>query len=438
MQYKAQFETFLQSVDYEPQIVKDFRKEAFEHFLKIGYPTKRHEHWRFTNLSSLAKIDYELPNGELSTINQKLVNDHSFENSHKIVIVNGILDVKLSTLNGFPEQITIKDISELSNNLNQNSIRNNTNPFILLNKAFVSGGYYIEIDSNYIEDKPLHILNIISDEKDNIQYHQQNLIKIGKNSQVSIIEENVITNKKELFKNTVYNIQVDENSTLSHILIQQNHAKSKELNHIFVKQQDNSTYKTQLINIGGSLIRNDLNIQIDGQNCDTDISGLSLLSGKDHVENYTVVSHNKSNSNSRQLFKYILDGSSEGVFNGLVSVQPNAQKTDSQQTNKNILLSKNALMNSNPQLEIYADDVKCSHGSATGELDDDVIFYLRSRGIDLLAAKSLLIEGFAKEVIDKIKIDEVKQKLNEALLCWLNKQSARMNGYSILIKELKK
>ena len=145
------------------------------------------------------------------------------------------------------------------------------------------------------------------------------------------------------------------------------------------------------------------------------------MTGKDHVENYTVINHNKPNSNSRQLFKYILNKSSEGVFNGLVTVQPDAQKTDSQQTNKNILLSKKALMNSNPQLEIYADDVKCSHGSATGELDDDAIFYLRSRGIDLMTAKSLLIEGFAKEVIDKIKIDSVKEKLNVELQKWLTK-----------------
>jgi len=141
-----------------------------------------------------------------------------------------------------------------------------------------------------------------------------------------------------------------------------------------------------------------------------------LLSSHDHIENYTVINHNKPNSNSQQMFKFILDDSSEGVFNGLVTVQPDAQKTDSQQTNKNILLSKKALMNSNPQLEIYTDDVKCSHGSATGELDDDAIFYMRSRGLDLMAAKTLLIEGFAKEVTDKIKIDSVREKLNSKII----------------------
>lgn len=426
IQYKSQFEQFLQSHNDEPQAVQDFRKAAFENFLKIGYPTKRHENWRFTNLTSLAKTEYRFPNGKLNKINNNIISEYSFDNSHRIVFINGKFDAELSSLDRIAKRITIKNITEIFSDLNQNSTKNDTNPFILLNKAFASGGYYIEIDSNYIEDKPLHILNIISDEKDDIQHHHYNLIKVGKNSQISVIEEIVNTNQKELFKNTVYNIQVDENSTLSHILLQQNHAKSKDLNHIFIEQQDNSTYKTQLINIGGDLIRNDLNVQINGGHCDTDISGLSLLSGKDHVENYTVVSHNKPNSNSKQLFKYILDESSEGVFNGLVIVQPDAQKTDSQQTNKNILLSQNALMNSNPQLEIYADDVKCSHGSATGELDEDAIFYLRSRGIDLLAAKSLLIEGFAKEVINKIKIDSVKQKLNEALLCWLDKQSTRV------------
>lgn len=416
IQNKAQFETFLQSQSDEPQAMQNQRKEAFNKFLQIGYPSKRHENWRFTNLTALTKTEYRFTNGETNKIDDNIISKYSIDNSHRIVFINGAFNTELSALDGITKQITIKNASEYFSDINNNSTKNNTNPFILLNKAFASGGFYIEINSNYIEDKPLHILNIISDEKDNIQQHHQNLIKIGKNSQISIIEENVNTNQKELFKNTVYNIQVAENSILSHILLQQDHAKSKNLNHIFVEQQDNSTYYTQMINIGGDLIRNDINVQINGENCDTDISGLSLLSGKDHVENYTVVSHNKPNSNSRQLFKYILDESAEGVFNGLVTVQPDAQKTDSQQTNKNILLSKKALMNSNPQLEIYADDVKCSHGSATGKLDEDAIFYLRSRGIDLMAAKSLLIEGFAREVTDKIKIESVKEKLNFKIL----------------------
>ncbi|MEE9572869.1 MAG: Fe-S cluster assembly protein SufD [Candidatus Neomarinimicrobiota bacterium] len=424
MQYKAQFETFLQSVSGEPQNIKDFRKDAFKNFLKIGYPTKRHENWRFTNLNSLVKTEYRLPNREIGKFDHNLIGNYGVDNCHRIVFINGRFDAKLSTFDHTTERITIKNTTEIFSDSNQTSIKNDADPFILLNKAFVSGGYYIEIDSNYTEAKPLHILNIIYDEKGNSQNHHFNLIKVGDNSQVSIIEENVNISQKDLFKNTVYKISVDENSTLSHILLQKDHTKSKNLNHIFVDQQDNSTYSTQMINIGGKLVRNEINVQINGENCDTDISGLSLLSGNNHVDNYVIVTHDKPNSSSRQLFKYILDESSEGVFNGLVTVQPDAQKTDSQQTNKNILLSKNALMNSNPQLEIYADDVKCSHGSATGELDEDAIFYLRSRGIDLLAAKSLLIEGFAKEVIDKIKIDSIKEKLSAKLFKWLD----QLNG----------
>jgi Fe-S cluster assembly protein SufD len=413
---KTQFEIFLQSQTDEPRTVKDFRKDAFGRFLEIGYPTKKQESWRYTNLSSLVKTNYQTSNGETSKIDNNIISKYSIENSLRIVFINGIYDNKLSSIEGISKQITIRNITDSFSDLNYDFDDIDTNPFILLNNAFVSGGYLIEIESNYIEDKPLHILNIISDENNNIQLHQQNLINIGNNSQVSIIEENVNTNKKDLFKNTVYNIQVDENSLLSHILLQQNSTTSKELNHIFVEQKDNSTYKTQLISIGGGLIRNNMNVQINGENCNSDISGLSLLTGKDHIENYTIVGHNKPNSNSQQLFKYILNESSEGVFNGLVTVQPDAQDTDSQQTNKNILLSKKALMNSNPQLEIYADDVKCSHGSATGELDEDAIFYLRSRGIDIMTAKSLLIEGFAREVTDKIKIDSVKDKLNSEIM----------------------
>jgi len=420
-QQKAQFEIFLQSQGDEPRAIRNVRENAFNNFLKIGYPTKKQESWRYTNLSSLVKTKYQLSNREASKIDNNIISEHSIENSHRIVFVNGIFDNKFSSIKDISKQITIRNISDSFSEITNASIANNANPFILLNRAFTSGGYFIKVESNYIEDKPLHILNIISNEKDLVQYHQQNLIKIGKNSQVSIIEENVNPNKKELFKNTIYNIQIDENSLMSHILLQQNHTKYKELNHIFVEQKDSSTYNTQLISIGGDFIRNNVNVQINGENCNTDISGLSLLSDKDHIENYTVINHNKPNSNSQQLFKYILDGASEGVFNGLVSVKPDAQNTDSQQTNKNILLSKKVLMNSNPQLEIYADDVKCSHGSATGELDEDAIFYLRSRGIDLTTAKSLLIEGFAKEVTDKIKIDSIKEKLNVELIKWLAK-----------------
>ena len=350
-----------------------------------------------------------------------IISEHSIENSHRIVFINGVIDPELSAIEDISKQITIRNISNSFSDLKYDYDEIDTNPFILLNKAFAYCGYLIDIDSNYIEDKPLHLLNIISNEKDLIQHHQQNLIKIGKDSQVSFIEETVNTNKKELFKNTISNIQVDENSLMSHILLQRNLSNSKEINHIFVEQKDNSTYKTQLISIGGDFIRNNMSVQINGENCNTDISGLSLLTGKDHIENYTVINHNEPNSNSQQLFKYILDEFSEGVFNGLVTVQPDAQNTDSQQTNKNILLSKKALMNSNPQLEIYADEVKCSHGSATGELDEDAIFYLRTRGIDLMTAKSLLIEGFAKEVTDKIKIDSVKEKLNIELIKWLTR-----------------
>ena len=415
-QQKAQFETFLQSQTDEPRTITDFRKDAFERFLEIGYPTKKQESWRYTNLSSLVKTKYQSPNGEASKIDNNIISEHSIENSHRIVFINGIFDTEFSSIDDISKQVTIRNVFDSFGKLTNDSTENNANPFILLNKAFTSGGYFIEVESNYIEDRPLHILNIISDEKDFTQHHQQNLIKIGKNSQVSIVEENVNTNKKGLFKNTVYKIQIDDNSILSQVLLQQNHPKSKELNHIFIEQKDNSTYKTQLISIGGDFIRNNMNVQINGENCSTDISGLSLLTGKDHIEDYTVINHNKPNSNSKQLFKYILNGASEGVFNGLVTVQPDAQNTDSQQTNKNILLSKKALMISNPQLEIYADDVKCSHGSATGELDEDAIFYLRSRGIDLMTAKSLLIEGFAREVTDKIKIDPVREKWNNEIL----------------------
>ncbi|MCJ7801257.1 MAG: SufD family Fe-S cluster assembly protein, partial [Candidatus Marinimicrobia bacterium] len=273
MQDKAQFETFLQSQGDESLAKRDIRKDAFNRFLEIGYPTKKHENWRFTNLTSLTKTEYQFSNGKTSKIDDAIIRKHSIDNSHRIVFIDGKFDAELSAIDDIAKRITIKNISESFNDLNRNYTKYDKNPFILLNKAFVTGGYLIEIQSNYIEDKPLHILNIISGEKAFVQHHQHNLIRIGKNSQVSIVEENININQTGIFRNTVYNIKIEENSTLSHILLQQNHAKSKELNHIFVEQQSSSTYNAQLINIGGDLIRNDINVLIDGENCSTDISG---------------------------------------------------------------------------------------------------------------------------------------------------------------------
>ena len=412
--YKAQFDSFISTIYDETEAVLEARRNAFNNFVKLGLPSKKQELWQFTDLSALTKTRFDIPKSPKPSIDVLKIENISIPNCNKIVIVNGIIDNKLSDFGN----LSVKNVQD--DQISNTDLSDNTDSFVSLNNAFVNGGYHIEIDDNHSDNNPIHIINIVGDDKNYIQNHQLNIIKVGKNSSVSVIEEFISNGVSTQFYNAVNKIEISENSNLKYSIFQNNESNSIKFNNLFIHQKNDSSFSSQIITKNGSLIRNNVNIQINGKNCESNISGLGLLDGHDHIENYTIVNHNEPHCNSKQLFKYILKDSAEGVFNGLVKVLPDAQQTDSQQTNRNILLSKKALMNSNPQLEIYADDVKCAHGSATGELDEDSIFYLRSRGIDQTTAKSLLIEGFAKEVIELVDNDVFKNKINDILLRWLS------------------
>lgn len=411
--YKTQFEAFLTEQQSESANIIKERKVAFDNFVKLGFPTKKSELWQYTDLSTLIKSNYDLIGTNVTNIKEDLLNEVKIPNSMRIVIENGHINNELSDYNS----VKIRNTFDTNANFNINA----DSSFLALNKAFANSGYSIEIGENFNPEQPLHIINIITDGRKNVQNHQINSITVGSNSSITIIEEFLTKSDNQIFNNIVNQIDIKENSHLNYSAIQNNDEHIINLNHVFVNQADSSTYNAQLFIKNGGLIRNEFDVQLNGENCDTNISGLVLLDSKDHIENYTSIIHNKPHCKSNQVFKYILKDSAEGVFNGLVKVQPHAQKTDSMQTNKNILLSKKALMNSNPQLEIYADDVKCTHGSATGELDEDTIFYLRTRGINLTDAKAILIEGFAKEILEEIKNESIRERSGDILLKWLAK-----------------
>ena len=410
--YKEQFSNLLSGISDEPKSLLDERQNAFAWLADNGLPNKKDELWQYTDLSDFEKREYLLINGVSSKPSDNFLSKIKLSDSNRIVLLNGKIDLELSD---YPDQdILIKSINE-RNPLDPNKL---SNAFVALNTSMKQGGFIIQIDGQYNSDKPLHIINYVDDKHGQKLFNQYNNISLAKSCSVTIIEETIV-NGNDVFHNTVTEIDLAENASIEHVVLQDNDAKSFGFNHYFVHQSNDSNYNAQFITKNGALIRNELNVDIDGSNCSTNVHGLGLLEGKDHIENYTNVTHQKPNCNSHQLYKYLLKDSAEGVFNGLVKVNQLAQQTDSIQTNKNILLSNKALMNSNPQLEIYADDVKCGHGSATGELDENAIFYLRSRGLDLETAKSLLIEGFVKEVIDHIKNDQFKQRVNTILQNWL-------------------
>ena len=410
--YKEQFSTLLSGITDEDKGLLEAREKAFKWFTDNGLPSKKDELWQYTDLSNFGKNNYSLLVDEGSKPSKSELSKVKISDSNKILIINGKLNPTLSDYSKIHVKINnINDGEPLdSSKLN--------NAFLALNASMKQGGYHIQIDAGYNSEKPLHIINYIDGKQGKAILNQYNSISIAKNGSVTIIEETIVNNN-DIFHNNLTEIDLDENASLEHTILQDNDAKSFAVNHYFVHQSNDSNYNAQSIIKNGALIRNELIVDIDGSNCTTNVYGLGLLEGKDHIENYTNVTHQKPNCNSLQLFKYLLKDSAEGVFNGLVKVNQYAQQTDSQQTNRNILLSKKALMNSNPQLEIYADDVKCGHGSATGELDEDAIFYLRSRGLDMEMAKSLLTEGFVKEIIDKISNDSLRERVNNILQNWL-------------------
>lgn len=412
--YKQQFDSLIAGISDEHDSLLNDRKRAFKYFTDNGFPQRNEEAWQFTDLKSIETETLAL----LKTEDKKLSDAHlanlKISDSNTIALVNGELDTELSN---YPvENIDVKPISE-RNPLDKEKLNS---PFVALNTSFRQGGYIINIKDKYDSKRPIHIINYVDGENGKVQFNQYNSIALDKNSSATIIEETIVQNN-DIFLNNLTEIEINENANFEHMVLQNNDSKTLAINHYFIKQNDDSNYNAQFITKNGALIRNEVSINISGQNCNTNVYGLGLLERKDHIENYTNVIHQKPHCNSHQLYKYLLKDSSEGVFNGLVKVQKGAQQTESQQTNRNILLSKKALMNSNPQLEIYADDVKCGHGSATGELDDDAIFYLRCRGLDIDTAKSLLIEGFLNEIIDQIKNKDFRERVNTVLQNWLIK-----------------
>ena len=315
------------------------------------------------------------------------------------------------------------DFGEFISNSNVSPMDNESDAFDALNLAFANDGAIINIPDNSVLDKPLYLL-YISSHDDNLFVQNKNVIDIGKNSEATIIEARISlssNNDFQVFSNNVTEIRCANNSNLDHYQFQiKGQSTTASINKYLVKQEADSTYTSTNINLGGQLVRNNVEVVHEGEGCETNLSGLYHLISDQHLDNHTLIDHKMPNCNSNELYIGILDDHSTGVFNGKVLVRKDAQKTNAFQSNKNILLTDDAKMNAKPQLEIYADDVKCSHGATTGQMNQEALFYLRSRGISKKLAQTMLMEAFMKEVLDKIKIEELKNFLTNILELRLN------------------
>ena len=416
--YKAEFEKMLNR-DYFSKSLHSHRKEAFTQLEKTGFPTRKWEDWRFTNVSNIS--DGEFMISEISDAPQTTPNIDSYqmEGVDTVVIYNGHYQKDISSI---PNGVNLLSGLEYMERKNGNFDRANNSPFDLLNTAFTDSAMCIVLEKNTLVNSPIRILFISNGDR-SIMVNPRINIDIGESSSLTFIEQHV-GDATSFFQNESVFITLENNAQLSHIRIQSNSEFTQNMANLNVNQEYDSHYNFFQLVDGSKLGRSNICVQLDGKNAQCNINSLTLSKNNQHIDNNIMVNHNSPQTHSSQFVKSILFDTSTGVFNGRTVVHENAQKITAHQTNKNLLLSKKAKMNSNPQLEIYADDVKCSHGSTTGEIDEDTLFYLQSRGINKQDAMELMVIGFANEVLDKITHPEIKKAIYTEFTVKLNRLMA--------------
>ncbi len=392
---------------------KQLRKEAFETFAIRGFPATKNEEYRYTNLSRVLEKNFNLsdlshlPQGE--TAGKKPL-FHDAEAIH-IFINNGVIDEE-SLKNLTLPNIEILTIQEASNK-HASDVENhlgkladiNHDAFAALNTAFSYEGVFIKIRKNACIEKPIIMHYDSGDASTSNMFQTRNLIVVEEGAQVSIIETYSSNSTDQQFSNHVSEIIVGANAKLNYFKLQNQSKYSYHIDNTYISQYRDSVVKTSTITLEGKIIRNNLNYLLEDENCEAHMFGLYVIHGDSHVDNHTSVDHKKPNCYSNEIYKGILDHNAKGVFNGKIFVRKDAQKTNAFQTNKNILLTDTATINTKPQLEIWADDVSCSHGCTTGQLDEEQLFYLRSRGINKSSARAMLLHAFVNDVLDKIEIE---------------------------------
>ncbi len=393
----------------------DVRKDAISAFQKQGFPGRKNEEWKYTNLAPLLGRDYLIE--DTTTLDKKDIDGlllSSMEANH-LVFVNGNYNKELSSVNA-DEPIVISDLSQsgdINEYLTASSITLNDS-LTELNTA-LANGVVITVKKGKVVNKPIIIHFVGDGRKGNIFSNTRNIFILEENAQATFIENYSTIGSNAHFSNNITQIVVKKDAYATYYKIQ-NDANSDHVGTTQVYQPEKSNFAATTITLDGGIIRNNLNIRLSSEYSEASLVGLYMVKGNTHIDNHTLVDHAKANCYSNELYKGLLDDKSTGVFNGKIYVRQDAQKTNAFQSNKNILLSKDATMNTKPQLEIFADDVKCSHGATTGMMDEEPLFYLRSRGISEKKAKALLMHAFAADILEYIKLEPLKELLDQTIL----------------------
>jgi Fe-S cluster assembly protein SufD len=402
--------------------VHKVRQQALEHFEALGFPTTRHEEWKYSNVKNLINQAFDFnAKTDFSAADLELMPIPNLE-GNILYFINGVYNAELSSIVSPETELQIMTFAEAAKTqpalvekyFNQYSDAQ-VNAFTALNTAFAHNGIFVYVPENKVVEQPV-IIRFINDARTlNVASQPRNLIVVGKRSEVQIAEAFRSIGENASFTNSVTEFVVAEEANVHYYKIQNESDKSYHIGTTSVVQESKSVFTANTVTANGGFVRNNLHIKIDGEYAEANMFGLYIPNGKQHIDNHTVVDHAKPNSNSNELYKGILKDKSTGVFNGKIFVRQDAQKTNAFQSCKNVLLSEDASMNTKPQLEIWADDVKCSHGTTTGQLNDDALFYMQARGISKDSAKSLLTLAFAQDVIDKFEIPAIKVYLEELI-----------------------
>ena len=408
----------------------ELRKNALLLLSEEGFPTKKNEEWKYTNVNFINTTDFHFPDNKtdveltVNDIQNFIINSND---EYLLVFVNGYFNRSLSRLNlDGNDNIIIGQLEDaLSFNKNYHtfigsSLDKLNDGFTLLNSSLFCDGAFVLIPENTVLEKPIHILNIADSRHNSYISNQRNIVLAGCNSNVTILESNYQIGDCNSFYNVITEIFADDSSVIDYYKLQNEDKQMHYIGTTQVVQYSNSIFNSTTISLNQKFARNNLNSLINGEFCESNFNGLYFLTEDNFVDNHTLADHASPNSNSNEVYRGIIDGESTAVFNGKIIVRPDAQKTNAYQSNKNILLSDDATINTKPQLEIYADDVKCSHGATSGTINNESLFYLRARGISEETAKALLLYAFADEIIEKIKLKDLKDKIKNNIAEKLN------------------
>ncbi len=417
----------------DPSWLWQIRRGAIARFAELGFPTTRDEEWKYTSVEPMVRVPFKHESNGKRGLTAEAWKEVSWARwaSQRLVFVNGRYVPELSSWGSLPRGVQVGSLAEalrthpalVEPHLAQYAGYRD-HAFVALNTAFMEDGAFVVIPPGSLIEEPLHVLFLSAAYREPQVFHPRSLILIGSSSQVTLIESYLGFGGGTYWTNAVTELVLEENAVVEHCRVEVEDPQAFHVATLQAHLGRNSHWTSCALAWGGSLVRNDLNVVLDGEGAGCTLDGLYLARGQQHIDNHTRIDHVKPHGSSRELYKGILWERAHGVFNGKIYVHKTAPKTDAHQLNKNLLLSDQAIIDTKPQLEIYADDVRCSHGSTIGQLDPDALFYLRSRGIGGEEARSLLIYAFAVEVLGRLKAQPVRTQLEHLLATQLRSELA--------------